>query len=149
MSLTDTINAEIKKAMLAKEKERLEALRAVKTAFTMARTEKRGDQELSEDEELKIVQKLVKQRKDSADIYKEQAREDLYAKEVAEAEVISEFMPKQMDEVELREYLTKLIAEMGASSMQQMGMVMGRATKELAGKADGKLISSLVRELLA
>lgn len=149
MSLTNEINQEIKQAMLSKEKDKLEALRAVKTAFTLARTEKSGGVELSNEEELKIIQKLVKQRKDSAEIFREQGRDDLADKELMEMEVIKVFMPAQMDEAELRAYLTKLIRELGASSMQDMGKVMGSATKALAGKADGKLISGIVRELLS
>ena len=149
MELTRTINDEIKKAMLAREKDRLEALRAVKTAFTLAMSSKGAGAELTDEEELKIIQKLVKQRKDSADIYKEQGREDLFQKEMLEHDVIAAFMPAQMDEQEIRSFLEKLIGEMGATSMQQMGPVMGRATKELAGKADGKLISTIVRQLLS
>lgn len=135
--------------MLSREKDKLEALRSIKAAFIVARTEKGADHTLSESDELKIIQKLVKQRRDSADIYKEQKREDLYEKEMFEYEVINAFMPKQMDEAEIRTYITALIGEMGASSMQQMGPVMGRATKELSGKADGKIISGIVRELLS
>lgn len=149
MSLTDTINSEIKAAMLARNKDRLEALRAVKTAFVLAKTQKRVGDELSEDEELKIVQKLAKQRKDSADIYREQKRDDLFDKEMLEYAVIKEFIPAQMDEAAIRLYLKELIAEIGATSMQQMGQVMGRATKELAGKAEGKMISVVVKELLS
>lgn len=134
--------------MLARKKERLEALRSVKAAFTLAKSEKRADYKLTEDEELKIIKKLVKQRKDSAAIYKQQNREDLFENEEFEAGVIAEFMPEQMDESELRKFLEDLIKEMGAESMQQMGQVMGRATKELSGKADGKMISQIVRELL-
>lgn len=148
MSLTETINQEIKKAMLAREKDKLEALRSVKTAFTLARTEKSGEHELSEDEEIKIIQKLVKQRKDSADIYKEQGRDELYEKEIMEMNVIKVFMPAQMEEAEVRQYLEGLIRELGAASMKDMGRVMGTASKALAGKADGKLISTIVRELL-
>ena len=148
MSLETTINEEIKKAMLAREKDRLEALRSVKTAFTLARSDKGAGQSLTDQEAIKIIQKLAKQRKDSADIYKEQGRTDLYDKEMFELEVISDYLPAQMDESTLRQFLAGLIKEMGATSMQQMGPVMGRATKELAGKADGKLISGIVRELL-
>ena len=135
--------------MLAREKDRLEALRSVKTAFTLAKSEVGAGHELSDEEAVKIIQKLVKQRKDSAQIYKEQNRMDLHDKEMLEFDVISAFLPKQMEEDEIRAYLTRLIGEMNAGSMQQMGPVMGRATKELAGKADGKLISSIVRELLS
>lgn len=149
MSLFDTINEELKTAMRSRDKERLEALRAIKTAFLLARSEKGASHTLSEADELKIIAKLVKQRQDAADIYKEQGRDDLYEKEMAEKEVIGAFMPEQMDEDELRKRIAALIEEMGADSMQQMGPVMGRATKELAGKADGKMISQVVRELLS
>jgi uncharacterized protein YqeY len=148
MSLFETINQEIKKSMLAREKDRLEALRSVKAAFMLAKTEKGADYVLGDAEEQKIIQKLVKQRQDSADIYKQQKREDLYSKEMFEHSVISAFMTEQMSESEIRSFLEGLITEMGADSMQQMGPVMGRATKELSGKADGKLISTIVRELL-
>lgn len=148
MSLFETINEEIKKAMLARDKERLEPLRAVKAAFLLARSEKSADYILSEEEELKIIQRLVKQRKDSADIYKDQGREDLFEREMIDYKVISEFMPDQMDQAAVRTFLESLIREMGADSMQHMGQVMGRATKELSGKADGKMISEIVRELL-
>jgi uncharacterized protein YqeY len=148
MSLVETISEEIKKAMLAKDKERLEPLRAVKSAFLLARSEHSADYVLSEAEEQKIIQKLVKQRKDSADIFKEQNRDDLYEKEMMDHKVISAYMPAQMGEAEVRVYLEGLIKEVGATSMQQMGQVMGRASKELSGKADGKLISVIVRELL-
>lgn len=134
--------------MLAREKDKLEALRSVKTAFTLSRTEKSIGEELSAEEEIKIIQKLVKQRKDSAEIYKEQGRDDLYDKEVKEMEVIKVFMPAQMDESEIRSYLESLIKELGAESMKDMGRVMGTASKTLSGKADGKLISTIVRELL-
>jgi uncharacterized protein YqeY len=149
MSLFETINEELKSAMRSRDKTRLEALRAIKTAFLMARSEKGASHTLSEADELKIIQKLVKQRQDSADIYKEQGRDELYEKEMAEKQVISGFMPEQMAEGELREKIAALIDEMDAESMQQMGPVMGRATKELAGKADGKAISKIVKELLS
>lgn len=134
--------------MLARDKGKLEALRSVKTAFTLARTEKSGGVELSTEEEIKIIHKLVKQRKDSADIYKEQGRADLYEKEVMEMDVIKVYMPAQMDEAEIRTYLQNLIKELGAESMKDMGRVMGTASKALAGKADGKIISTVVRVLL-
>ncbi len=134
--------------MLAREKGKLEALRSVKTAFTLTRTEKPVGVELTSEEEGKIIQKLVKQRKDSADIYKEQGRDDLYDKEIMEMDVIMVYMPTQMDEAEIRSYLEGLIKELGAESMKDMGRVMGTASKALAGKADGKIISKIVRELL-
>lgn len=149
MSLTEQINTDLKSAMKNKEKEKLEALRAIKTAFTLAKTEKSGGAELSADEELKIVQKLVKQRKDSADIYKEQGRDDLYEKEISEAEVISVYLPKQLSEEELAGKLTEIISKVGAAGPQDMGKVMGVATKELSGKAEGKLIAQKVKELLS
>ena len=149
MSLTEQINADLKSAMKNKEKEKLEALRAIKTAFTLAKTEKSAGAELSEDEELKIIQKLVKQRKDSADIYKGQGREDLAEKELSEAEVISVYLPKQLSNEELEQKLEEIITKVGASGPQDMGKVMGMATKELSGKAEGKLIAQKVKELLS
>lgn len=135
--------------MLAREKGRLEALRSVKAAFMMAKTEKGASHILSEEEELKIIQKMVKQRLDSAAIYKEQGRDDLYQMEMEEYRVIEAFMPAQLTEAELLTYLGKLVSDMGADSMQQMGSVMGRATSELSGRADGKMISTIVRQLLS
>lgn len=134
--------------MRDKNKDKLESLRAVKTAFTLARTEKKAASELSDEVELKILQKLVKQRKESAAIYREQNRPELAQKEETEAEYISEYLPEQISEEELTSYLKNLIEETGASGMQDMGKVMGRATKELSGKADGKMISGIVRSLL-
>jgi len=149
MSYTEKINQDLKQAMKEKQKEKLEALRAVKTAFTLAKSEKSSDYQLKEEEELKILQKLVKQRKDSATIYKEQSREDLAEKELFEAGVIEEYLPAPMSEEEVEEVLKEIISESGASGMQDMGKVMGIATKKLAGQADGKLISGIVRKLLA
>ncbi|MBN2610720.1 MAG: GatB/YqeY domain-containing protein [Bacteroidales bacterium] len=148
MSLFDKINDDLKSAMKAQEKDKLEAIRAVKTAFLIAKSDKGASSVLSDDEELKIIQKLVKQRKESADIYKSQNRDDLYQKEIFEAEVISAYLPKQMDEGELVTALKEIIARTGAKTPQDMGKVMGVATKELAGKADGKMIASKVKELL-
>lgn len=148
MSLSNHIAEEIKNAMRAKDKVRLEALRSIKSAILLAQTDKGSSGELSEADEQKILQKLQKQRKDSLDIYKQQGREDLAAEEEAQLAIISAFLPEQMGEDELREYLTGLIGELGASGPQDMGKVMGTATKNLAGKADGKTISSIVRTLL-
>ena len=133
--------------MRAKDKIMLEALRSAKTAFTLAKTQE-GARELNEADELKIIQKLVKQRNDSASIYKEQSRDDLYQKEVAEAKVLEQYLPAKMNSDELTDYLTDLIERTGVSGPQDMGKVMGIATKELAGKADGKEISTIVRGLL-
>ena len=149
MSLFETINADIKAAMLAKEKEKLESLRAIKAAFLMAKTEKGSDGKLSEDKELKIIQKLVKQRKDSAELYKTNNREELYAKEIAEAKIIEQYLPKQMSEQEIVAVIEEVIAKVGATGPQDMGKVMGVASKQLSGKAEGRIIAQKVKELLA
>jgi uncharacterized protein len=148
MSLTEKISSDLINAMKAKDKIVLEAIRAAKTAFTLARTEKTGDTVLSADEELKIIQKLVKQRRESAAIYKEQNRLDLYDKEVAEAEVLEKYLPEKMSDTELVNILKGIIDRLGAKSPSDMGKVMGVAAKELAGKADGKEISAKVKQLL-
>ena len=149
MSLELNINAAIKTAMLAKNEPELRALRAIKAAVLLARTAEGGGGDLTEADETKLLQKLAKQRKDSLDIFRQQNREDLAKKEEEELEVIERYLPKQMDEAELRAAITAIIAETGASSPADMGKVMGVATKQLAGKADGKAISGLVKELLA
>lgn len=149
MSFAERIDNDIKKTMLAREKEKLEALRAVKTAFVLARTDKGAGSVLTEAEELKILQKLVKQRKESAEIYKEQNRKDLYDKEILEATVIEAYLPAQMDETEIKMIVERIISETGAQGIRDMGKVMGTVTKELAGKADGKIISGIVKGLLS
>jgi len=148
MNISEKINEAIKQAMKEKQKDKLEALRAVKTAFTLARSEKGATSELSDAEELKIIQKLVKQRKDSATIYIAQKRYDLAEIEEKEAEYIKEYLPGQLTEEELEGYLKELISKLGASGMKDMGRVMNQATTELSGKADGKLISGIVRKYL-
>lgn len=148
MRFTERIDQDIKISMREKAKERLEALRSVKNAFMLSRTEKGAGYQLSDEEEIKIIQKLVKQRQDSASIYEEQGRPELAEKEMQEAEFISEYLPQQMSEQELKVYLEKLIDEMGAEGMKDMGRVMGRASSELAGIADGKTISEIVKKLL-
>ena len=148
MSLKEQIDADIKKAMLAKEKEELKALRSIKSMILLAETEKSKGAEVSADDEIKMLMKAVKQRKDSAAIYKEQGREDLYAVEMGEAEIIERYLPKQLSEEEVKAELEKIIAQVGASGPQDMGKVMGVATKALAGKADGKTISTIVKSLL-
>ncbi len=135
--------------MLARDKVRLEALRGIKKEFLEAKTAKGGDGELSDDAALKILAKMVKQRKESASIYTEQNREDLAGEELAQAAIIEEYLPKQLSEEELTAALKEIIARVGATSAKEMGKVMGTATKELAGKAEGKAISAKVRELLA
>jgi uncharacterized protein len=148
MSLTEKIASDLITAMKAKDKVVLEAIRAAKTAFTLARTEKSGDTILTEEEELKIIQKLVKQRRESADIYKEQNRSDLFEKEIIEAEVLEKYLPAKMSDEQLLNIIKEIIIRVGAKSPSDMGKVMGVASKELAGKADGKEISTKVKQLL-
>lgn len=148
MSLTEKISGDLITAMKAKDKVVLEAIRAAKTAFTLARSDKGADSVLTPEEELKIIQKLVKQRRESAEIYKTQNRPDLYEKEVVEADVLEKYLPAKMSEEELINIIKGIIARIGATSSADMGKVMGVATKELAGKADGKEISAKVKQLL-
>jgi uncharacterized protein YqeY len=148
MSLTEKIAADLMNAMKAKDKVALEAIRAAKTAFTLARTEKSGDTVLTAEEELKIIQKLVKQRRESAAIYKEQNRLDLFQIEINEANVLEKYLPAKMSDDELSGILKSIIERVGAKAPSDMGKVMGVATKELAGKADGKEISAKVKQLL-
>jgi len=149
MSLELTINNEIKTAMLAKEKVRLESLRAIKAAILLAKTaEGASGNELTDADVIRIIQKLVKQRKESADIYIQQNRPELAETEIAEAQAMEVFLPKQMSETELEAELKKIIASVGATTPADMGKVMGVATKALAGKADGKAISAMVKRLL-
>jgi len=148
MSLEEKINQDIKKAMLAREKEKLEALRAVKTALLIAKTEKGASNDITEDAELKILQRLVKQRKESAAIFEEKNRKELAEKEMFEAKIIEVYLPEQMSYEDLTKHVQKIINELGANSMADMGKVMGRASKELAGKADGKAIADKVKLLL-
>ncbi|HTH83746.1 MAG TPA: GatB/YqeY domain-containing protein [Mucilaginibacter sp.] len=148
MSLIAQIDQDIKLAMLAKQADRLSGLRAIKAALLLAKTEKGAAEELTSEAEIKVLQKLVKQRKESADIYKTQNREDLYEIEMAEMRVIEPYLPQQMSRFEIEGYLQELISRIGATSTQDMGRVMGLANKELAGKADGKTISEVVKQLL-
>lgn len=140
---------QLKAAMKAKDTVALESLRAVKSAILMAQTEAGAKETLSEDQELKILQKLVKQRKDAAALYEEQNRSDLATPELAQAAVISQFLPEQLSEAALREVIAAIISKVGAVGMKDMGKVMGMATKELSGKADGKAISVVVKALLS
>lgn len=149
MSLIDKISEEIKVAMKARNSLRLEALRSVKKELIEVKTSGKSGGEISEDEELKLLQRMVKQRKDSATIYSAQGRADLYDKEVAEAEIISEFLPEQMSPEEMEQVVADIIKEVGAESVKDMGKVMGVATRKLAGKADGKDVSNTVKRLLA
>ena len=141
--------AELKTAMLAKNEGALRGLRAIKAAIIIAKTAEGAGGELKEEDETKLLQKLIKQRKDSLEIFQQQQRADLAQKETEEIAVIERFLPKQMSAEELKAALTKIIAETGASSPADMGKVMGAATKQLAGQADGKTISATVKELLS
>jgi uncharacterized protein YqeY len=149
MGLENTIMAELKKAMLAKDEKTLRAIRAIKAAIIIAKTSEGAKGELKEEDEVKMLQKLVKQRKDSLLIYQQQNRPDLAQKEEEEIEVIERYLPKQLTPEELKEKVSAIIATLGASSPADMGKVMGVATKQLGGVAEGKAISAAVKELLA
>lgn len=148
MSLKQQIDTDIKNAMKAKNKEELQALRSIKSMILLAESEKGAEVSLSQDAEMKLLMKAAKQRKESADTYKSNGREELANAELLELEVIERYLPKQMSEEELSEKLKEIIQKVGASGPQDMGKVMGVATKELAGKADGKMISQLVKQIL-
>lgn len=150
MELEKIINNDLKEAMMAKDRRKLEAIRAIKAALLL---EKTGadvtSAEIPETVELKLLQKLVKQRRESAQIYKEQGRPELAEEEEYQASIIEEYLPKQMSEEEITEAVTQIVADLGAATMKDMGRVMGVASKQLAGKADNKTISQIVRSLLA
>ncbi len=148
MGLEQKIMTDLKAAMLAKDEAALRSLRAVKAAILLAKTAEGGSGELKEEDEIKLLQKLVKQRKDSLEIFQQQNRNDLAQKEQEEIAVIEKFLPKQLSPEEIKAELASIITQVGASSPADMGKVMGLATKQLAGKADGKTISALVKELL-
>jgi uncharacterized protein YqeY len=148
MSLEQNIMTDLKTAMLAKDEKALRGLRAIKAAILLAKTSEGAGGELKEEDEIKLLQKLIKQRKDSLEIYQQQNRTDLAQKEQEEIDVIEKFLPKQLTPDELLLEIKKIIAETGAVSTADMGKVMGAATKKLAGKADGKTISATVKELL-
>lgn len=147
MGLVDIINTDIKKAMLSKETARLKALRAIKAALLLEQTSGSG-KDIPEDVALKILQKLVKQRKDSAIIYQENGREESAQEELTEVSYIEEYLPKQMSEQELKASVQEIINQSGASSISDLGKVMGVATKQLAGKAEGRAIANMVKNLL-
>ncbi len=149
MALFEQISEDIKKAMLAKEKVRLETLRGIKKEFLEAKTSKGSDGELTDDAALKILQKMAKQRKESAQIFNEQNRPELAENELAEMAVIEEYLPKQMSDEELTAAIKAIITETGVTSIKEMGKVMGIASKKLAGKAEGRAISDKVKSLLA
>ncbi len=148
MALQQQIDQDIKAAMLAKDDARLRGLRAIKAALLLAKTEKGAFESVSEETEIKVLQKLVKQRRESADIYKAQNREDLYTIEMEELHVIEAYLPKQLGREEIMAYVQKAIGQVGATGIKDMGKVMGAVNKELAGKADGRTISELVKEAL-
>jgi uncharacterized protein YqeY len=148
MSLEQTINADLKTAMLAKDEKSVRSLRAIKAAIILAKTAEGGDGTVPESEELKILQKLVKQRRDSIEIFQKQNRTDLADKELEEVAVIERYLPAQLSGEELKNIVREIIAKTGATGPADMGKVMGAASKELAGRADGKAISAIVKELL-
>ena len=148
MTLTDQINNDIKTAMKAKDKVQLEALRAIKSALLLAATEK-GAKESSEEVELKMLQKLVKQRKDAAEIFQKEGREELANDELAQVSIIEKYLPEQLSEEEVAAEVNRVVETSGASSMADMGKVMGMANQKLAGRADGKLIAQLVKKALS
>ena len=148
MATLNNLTTEIKEAMKAKNVLALEALRAIKSAVLLLKSEAGASEELTEDQEIKLLQKLVKQRRDSATIFREQNRVDLAEPEEAQAEIIAKFLPEQLSEEEVKSLIEAIISQTGATSMKDMGKVMGMASKQLAGKADGKTISTLVKQLL-
>jgi len=148
MTLKQQIDNDIKKAMLAKNKEELDALRSIKSLILLAETEKGVSAEISSDTESKLLMKAAKQRKESADIFQQQNRQDLAEKELAQLEIISRYLPKQLSEEEVTSIIKTIIEEVGAKGPQDMGKVMGVATKKLAGQADGKVINEIVKKLL-
>tara|TARA_B110000971_G_scaffold66534_1_gene68228 strand:+ start:745 stop:1197 length:453 start_codon:yes stop_codon:yes gene_type:complete len=149
MAALNNLTTEIKEAMKAKNVLALEALRAIKSAVLLLKSEAGASEELTEDQEIKLLQKLVKQRRDSAIIFREQNRVDLAEPEEAQAEIIAKFLPEQLSEEEVKSLIEAIISQTGATSMKDMGKVMGMVSKQLAGKADGKTISTLVKQLLS
>jgi uncharacterized protein len=148
MSLINQIDQDIKQAMLAKQADRLRGLRAIKSALLLARTEKGVTEEITPDAEIKVLQKLAKQRKESAEIYKTQNRDDLFQIEMDELQVIEAYLPQQMSRFEIEGFVQELIARLGVTSAAEMGKVIGAANKELAGQADGRTIAEVVKQLL-
>ena len=149
MGLKQQIDADIRKAMLSKNKEELESLRSIKSLILLAETEKGGVEEISPETEKKLLMKAAKQRKESAEIFDKQGRKDLADRELLQLEVINRYLPKQLSEEEIKKAIVNVIKEVGATGPQDMGKVMGVATKKLAGQADGKLISDVVKKILS
>jgi uncharacterized protein YqeY len=148
MKISERIDSDIKTAMLARDKEKLEALRAIKAAILLARTEKGSSDTISDETEFKILRKLISQREEAASIYKQQNRDDLYQKEVNEAKYISEYLPAMMSEEQVAAELRQILSETGPVSAAEFGKVMGIASKKLAGKAENKIIAAKLKELL-
>lgn len=149
MSLNKKVTDSLKEAMRSKDSQALEALRAIRSELLLAQTQTGNKEELSETEEIKLLQKLVKQRKDSAAIYEEQGRSDLAEPELAQAKIIEKFLPEQLDDAEVEEIVAKIVQQTGASSMADMGKVMGLANAEIAGRADGKTVANAVKKKLS
>ncbi|OUW34291.1 MAG: glutamyl-tRNA amidotransferase [Flavobacteriaceae bacterium TMED179] len=149
MGVLDNLSEELKNAMKAKDSIKLESLRAIKSAVLMAKTSSGAENKINEEESIKILQRLVKQRKDSASIFMEQGRSDLAEPEQAQAEIISSFLPKQLSEVEVDQVVSNIISKIGAQGMKDMGKVMGMVSKKIGGKAEGKLIAKLVKNKLS
>lgn len=149
MNITDQINQDLKEAMKAKDTMKLSALRDIKSKLLLEATKEGGDGKIEESASMKILTKLYKQRIEAAELYKEQSRDDLYQEEITQAEVIKAYLPEQMSPEKLKEVISEIVSKTGASSMADMGKVMGMASKELAGKADGKAISEVVKSLLS
>lgn len=149
MNLTEQINNDIKDAMRARDQKKLAALRDIKSKILLEMTKDSGSEGIDEATGLKILNKLYKQRAEAAEVYKTQDRQDLYQDEIDQADVIKAYMPEALSESDIKEVVTRIISETGASSMADMGKVMGAATKEMAGRADGKLVSQMVKEALA
>jgi len=148
MSLQKELMVKMKEAMKSKDSVALESLRAIKSEILLAQTKGGASSELTTEDEIKLLQKLVKQRKESAIIFKEQGRDDLAAPELAQVEIIAQFLPEQMSEDDLKVVIAEIMEKVGATSIKDMGKVMGMASKQLAGKADGKAISTMVKQLL-
>jgi len=148
MNLTEQINSDIKTAMKARDKETLTTLRDIKSKLLLEATKEGGNGEIEESVGMKILNKLFKQRMEAAELYKQQGRDDLYAQEMTEAEVLKKYLPQPMTEDEIKAAVSAIIQQMGASTMADMGKVMGMASKQMAGKADGKVISTFVKQLL-
>lgn len=149
MSLLEKINQDIKQAMLAREKDKLESLRAIKAAIMVAQTEKGASGEMNAETEIKLLQRLVKQRRDAAEVYQSQGRADLAEPELLQLSFIEAYLPEQMSAADIEKIIAQLIAETGAQGIKDMGKVMGQASRQLAGKADNKVVAEIIKKLLS